>query len=84
MPYTFTTPTFKEGPIGGHRLFMFRTLDKGVTVVREGSGFIEVRYPSEDFLAGRQYWLGGHVHTIDDDTAAELMAAGYSDYLKEI
>jgi hypothetical protein len=85
MPYMFKTPTVKEGPAGGHRLFDFYTLDRGVTVVRIGTKFQQVRYPSQDFLEEvDDYWLGGTVSEVDDDTAALLEAAGYSDYLTEI
>ena len=85
MPYKFTPPTIPEGPIGGHRLFQFRTLDRGITVIRTGQNqFIEIRFPTEDYLRGRVYWLGGRSHEVDDAMAAELMLAGYSEYLEEI
>lgn len=85
MPYTFTPPTVEEGPAGGHRLFDFYTLDRGVTVVRVGNRFQQVRYPTQDFLESvDEYWRGGFDHVVDDDTAAVLDAAGYGDYLTEI
>lgn len=85
MPYIFTPPTIAEGPIGGHRLFQFRTLDRGITVVRTGAtSFIEVRFPTEDYLRNKEYWLGGRNHTVSDGTAADLIAGGYADYLEEI
>lgn len=85
MPYLFTTPTVDEGPAGGHRLFEFYTLPRGVTVYRVGTEFGEVRYPTQDFLNEvDEYWLGGSVSEVDDDTAALLEDAGYGDYLTEI
>lgn len=85
MPFLFYPPTVSEGPIGEHRLFQFFTLDRGITVVRDGSSFYEVRYPSEDELRGAdEYWIGGCVHTVSDDTADLLTAAGYGDRLVEV
>ena len=85
MPYLFNPPTVSEGPIGDHRLFQFYEQDRGVTVVRDGSEFYEVRYPSEDELrAASEYWLGGVTHTVSDETAALLTAAGYGDRLVEL
>jgi hypothetical protein len=85
MPYIFTTPTVEEGPAGGHRLFHFYTLDRGVTVIRVGSDFETVRYPTQDLLQEvDEYWLGGTENIIDDETAADLDAAGFGEYLTEI
>jgi hypothetical protein len=85
MPYLFTTPTVEEGPAGGHRLFHFYTLDRGVTVVRTGTSYQMVRFPSQDLLEEvDEYWLGGSTTEVDDNTAAGLDAAGFGDYLTEI
>lgn len=86
MPYTFVTPTVPEGPAGGrHRLWDFYTLDRGVTVIRQGTKFSSVRFPTQTLLASvDEYWLGGTTHTVSDSTAADLTAAGYGDYLTEI
>lgn len=85
MPFLFNPPTVSEGPIGGHRLFQFYEQDRGVTVVRDGEVFYEVRYPSEDELReADEYWLGGVTHTVSDETAALLIEAGYGDRLVEL
>jgi hypothetical protein len=85
MPYTFTTPTVEEGPIGTHRLFQFYKLARGVTVARYGEDILEFRYPSEDDLAlADDVWVGGHSYTISDASADILSAAGYDDYLVEV
>jgi len=86
MPYTFVTPTVPEGPAGGlHRLWDFYTLDRGVTVIRQGAKFSQVRFPTQTLLASvDEYWIGGATHTVSDSTAADLTAAGFGDYLTEI
>jgi hypothetical protein len=85
MSYSFVTPTVQEGPAGGHRLFDFYTLDRGVTVVKQGTKYTQVRYPSQDLLeAVDAYWLGGTTNVVSDEEAASLTAAGYGDYLTEI
>lgn len=85
MPYTFVTPTVPEGPAGGHRLFDFYTLDRGVTVIKLNGKYQQVRYPSQQVLDSVDaYWLGGTTNVVSDDEAASLTAAGYGDYLTEI
>jgi len=85
MPYTFVTPTVPEGPAGGHRLFDFYTLDRGVTVIKQGTTYTRVRYPSQLLLeAVDAYWLGGTTNVVSNEEAASLTAAGYGDYLTEI
>jgi len=85
MPYQFTTPHVWEGPIGGHRLFEFYQQKQGVSVLRYGNRFVEVRFPSQDELRDAdQYWLGGSTYEVDDATASALSAAGYDDSLTEI
>lgn len=80
MPYKFQTPTVWEGPAGGHRLFQFYELKRGVTVVRVGDTFFNVRFPSQDLLdSADDYWLGGSVYDISVETAEDLIAAGYGD-----
>lgn len=86
MPYTFVTPTVSEGPAGqDERLWMFYKLDRGITVLRYGSEFVQVRFPTTDVLdEADEYWLGGTTSTVSNATAALLSAAGYDDYLTEI
>lgn len=87
MPYSFVTPTVPEGPAGGGyiRLWDFYTLDRGVTVVRQGTKFSQVRFPTQTLLAEvDEYWIGGATHIVSDATAADLTAAGFGDYLTEI
>lgn len=85
MSYLFVTPTVNEAPANGPRLFEFYEFRRGVTVVRVGSSFKNVRFPSQDYLETvDEYWMGGHTHEVSDATAADLTAAGYGDYLTEI
>lgn len=75
--YTFVTPTVSEGPIGKHRLFYFRKMNKGITIVLSGSTYSQVRYPlDEDLLTYTKVYRGGYNHTVNDATKAALIAGG--------
>ena len=75
--YNFTTPYVLEGPSGNHRLFYFAKLRKGITIVKSGSKYSQLRYmvDSDDSLYDVVY-RGGHAHTVDDTAKAELIAGG--------
>lgn len=74
--YTFQTPYVLEGPSGGHRLFYFANLRKGITIVKSGSTYSQVRYAvDEDLNDYDVVYRGGYNHTVDDATKAELIAA---------
>lgn len=75
--WIFTTPTVEEGPAGGHRLFYFYRLNKGITVVKSGSAYSQIRYPVDEDL--RDYdavYRGGYEYTVNDAVKAELIAGG--------
>jgi hypothetical protein len=75
--YTFTTPYVLEGPSGGHRLFYFANLRKGLTVVKSGGTWSTARYLiDEDLDNYNEIYRGGYSHTVDDAKKAELIAAG--------
>ena len=77
--YTFTTPTVREGPAGGHRLFYFYKLDRGITIVKSGATYQQIRYPVDSDLYDDTYdvvYRGGYEHTVDETTKAELIAGG--------
>jgi hypothetical protein len=75
--YTFTTPYVLEGPSGGHRLFYFAKLRKGLTVIKSGSTWSTTRYLiDEDLDNYTEIYRGGYSHTVNDATKAELIAAG--------
>ena len=85
MPYIFNPPTVEEGPIGGHRLFYFYKMLKGITVLKNNGVYKQVRYPYQDDLESADIaYVGGYEYTVDDDEAASLTAAGYGSYLTAI
>lgn len=75
--YTFKTPYVLEGPSGGHRLFYFAKLRKGITIVKSGSTYAQIRYSvDEDLNDYDVVYRGGYEYTVDDATKAELIAGG--------
>lgn len=76
--YNFVPPTVEEGPAGGHRLFTFYKLDRGITIVRKTNGsYAQVRYlVDEDAKNYPEIYFGGRNHTVDAATKARLIAAG--------
>ena len=78
MPnYIFSTPYVNEGPSGGHRLFYFATLRKGVTIIKNGGTYQRVRYPAEDDLRTySEVYMGGTNNIVNDATKAALIAGG--------
>ena len=75
--YTFVTPTVSEGPIGRHRLFYFRKMNRGITIVKSGSTYSQVRYPVDsDLITYTSVYRGGYNYTVNDATKAELIAGG--------
>jgi hypothetical protein len=75
--WTFTTPIVEEGPAGGHRLFYFYRLNKGITIVKSDGEYFQTRYPvDEDLLEYEEVYRGGYEHTVDDATKAALIAGG--------
>ena len=77
--YTFSTPTVAEGPAGGHRLFYFYKLDRGITIVKSGATYRQIRYSVDSDLYDDTYdvvYRGGYEHTVDETTKAELIAGG--------
>jgi hypothetical protein len=74
--WTFRPPTVDEGPAGGHRLFYFYKLKRGISVVKSGSTWSQVRYiVDEDAANYAAIYRGGYNHTVDDAIKAELIAA---------
>jgi hypothetical protein len=78
MAKVFIPPTVSEGPIGGHRLFYFYEMDRGVSVLKIDGQYVEIREPSQDEEAlATEFYLGGHEYPVSDEIAAELIAAGF-------
>jgi hypothetical protein len=75
--YIFKTPTVREGPAGGHRLFYFYKLDKGISIVKSGATYSQARYLLDEDLADYDVvYRGGYEYTVDEATKAELIAGG--------
>ena len=74
--WLFKTPTVEEGPAGGHRLFYFYKLDRGITIVRLDDGsYAQIRYPQDEELSDYPVvYRGGYNHIVDDATKASLIA----------
>ena len=74
--YKFTTPYVLEGPSGGHRLFYFANLRKGVTIVKSGGTYSQVRYIPDDTQDDYdEIYRGGYEHAgISEETKAALIA----------
>ena len=74
--YVFETPIVEEGPAGGHRLFYFYRLNRGITIIRDNGIYKQVRYlVDEDLQSYQEVYLGGSRHIVDDATKARLIAA---------
>jgi hypothetical protein len=76
--YKFSTPYALEGPSGNHRLFYFAKLRKGITIVKSGSTYLQIRYPVDDDLnAYSEVYRGGYVTPgVSEATKAALIAGG--------
>jgi len=76
--YKFTTPYVLEGPSGGHRLFYFAKLRKGITIVKSSGIYSQVRYIQDDAQDDYdEIYRGGYEHTgISEGTKAALIAGG--------
>jgi hypothetical protein len=75
--YVFKTPIVREGPAGGHRLFHFYKLDKGLTVIKNNGTYSITRYLMDDQLDDYQeIYLGGRDHVVSEATKAALIAGG--------
>lgn len=80
MTYIFTTPTILEELEGEyHPLFSRIKIPKGITVLKTGAVYTEVRYPSsEEVDAADVAYIGGYSYEVDATEKAALEAAGYT------
>lgn len=80
--WSMATPTIMEAPIGGHRLFHYYQMERGISLLITGTTVTEKRFPTVDELeAADRYYLGGHIASVDAVEAEFLTDAGYGDYL---
>ncbi len=81
MP-TFRPPTVREGPAGPGPLFGRYKLNRGITILKNGTAYTQWRNPTPDTLAAATIaYRGGYVYTVTDAEATALTAAGYGAYL---
>ena len=80
MTYIFTTPTILEEMDGEyHPLFSRIKIPKGITVLKTGGIYTEVRYPShEEVEAADVAYIGGYSYEVDAAEKAALEAEGYT------
>lgn len=79
MTYTFTPPTISEGPLAEGRLFSRFRLTRGISVLKSGGEYYEVRYPSSEEIAeAEKFYIGGVTHEVTAEEKADLEAAGYT------
>jgi hypothetical protein len=75
--YIFKTPTVREGPAGGGRLFNFYKLDKGISIVKSGASYSQARYLlDEDLVDYDIVYRGGYEYVVDEATKTALIAGG--------
>ena len=75
--YVFETPIVREGPAGGHRLFHFYKINRGISIVKDAGVYKQVRYlVDEDLRSYQEVYLGGNKHIVDETTKAALIAGG--------
>lgn len=80
MAYIFTTPTVLEEMDGEfHPLFSRIKIPKGVTVLKNGNTYTEIRFPShEEVQAADIAYIGGYSYEVDAAEKADLEAVGYT------
>jgi hypothetical protein len=80
MAYRFTTPTIlEEMDSDGHPLFSRIKIPKGITVLKIGSVYSQVRYPSaEQVAAANIAYIGGYSYEVTLAEKTALEAAGYT------
>jgi hypothetical protein len=73
--YIFEPPIVREGPAGGHRLFQFYKLNRGISIVKDAGVYTQVRYlTDEDLRSYQEVYLGGNKHIVSETTKAALIA----------
>ena len=80
MAYIFTTPTILEEMDGEyHPLFSRIKIPKGITVLKNGGVYTEIRFPShEEVEAADVAYIGGYSYEVDAAEKAALEAEGYT------
>lgn len=82
MPYVFTPPSV-DRPVGVDPLWSRFHFQVGQAVLKK-DGFYTASevVTDEDFAAADIGYLGGHSYLVSDSEAADLQAAGYSQWVR--
>lgn len=80
MAYIFTTPTILEEMDGEyHPLFSRIKIPKGISILKNGAVYTEIRFPSsEEVVAADIAYIGGYSYEVDATEKADLESAGYT------
>lgn len=82
MAIYFTPPTQAQRYVLDHLAGLWIEGSVGITVIKEGSAYRQVRSPSQQELeAATAYYLGGHRYEITAAEQSDLTAAGYGAYI---
>lgn len=75
--YIFKTPTEVEGPLARNYPFTRFKLTRGISIVKSGGVYSQVRIPSADDISGyTEFYLGGGTHTVTSAVRTALIAGG--------
>jgi hypothetical protein len=75
--YIFNTPTVDEHMDTKHPLFRRFKLTHGISIVKSGGVYSQVRGVDSDNIAGYdEFYLGGHKHTVTSAVRTALIAGG--------
>lgn len=81
MP-SFSPPGSLEQVLSPHPLFGRLRIERGVSILKSGSTYTQVRGPSDEQMeAADVVYLGGYTYTISAGEAAALTSAGYGDWV---
>ena len=87
MPYTFITPTYKVpmAAPGRDRLYSRFSIEAGFAVLlRTDGSYEQTTLIDPDRTDVQKVYGGGRVHTVSDEEAASLTAAGYGPFLTRV
>ena len=80
--YYFTTPSVDETPAGDNILFARYPIARGIAVLRFNGIYSTYRYPSQtQTLEAQEYYQGGSITLINQETRDALVAQGYGAYI---
>lgn len=84
MPYLLDVPTYRKQIDRHDRLWRWFTLDTAQSLVKRSGLWTLITSPSDDLLAvADDFYIGGYEYIVNDVVGAELIAAGFGDYLTE-